>query len=249
MPPGDPNPCSKLTRREALVLGAAAGVTATVGVAPDALASTSVGGTGSGSGPAYLRRSGYVERVGERFLVGGHALTLVSVADVAGARADADLRGHDAAFSLTLTGPADVIPSALYEVHNDMLGPFPLFLGPIEEVRGTTQTYEAVIDRTIRVRTTGPAPASLIKDAAPAPSAPAHGGPDGEPAPVPSARDLEIVAARERVVLVARATRRRRARHAHNRQRRAHLNRMTFVRRQRKAARNIRRRWLVRHGV
>jgi hypothetical protein len=249
MPGCVPNPCSKLTRREAIALGAAAGVTATVGDAGVALGTTAVGGL-SGSGPEYLERSGYRERIGERFIAGGHALTLVTVDDVEGAQFDERLRGHEAAFSLHFSGPADALPSSLYEVSNDMLGPFPLFLGPVGPARGTQQDYNAVIDRSVRVRV-GSAPAGAgPQRQALAPPEPAKdsGRREDEPASEPTVRDLEIVEEREQAVRVARLRRRRRVRRARGRLRGAHANRMTFVRRQRKAARNIRRRWFARHA-
>ena len=56
-----------MTRREAIALGAAAGVAATVGDPRSVLAAGVVGGTG---GPEYLRRWGYADHVGSRFAVG-----------------------------------------------------------------------------------------------------------------------------------------------------------------------------------
>jgi hypothetical protein len=243
-----PNPCSKVTRREALALGAAVGVTATVGDAGVALATTTMGGL-TGSGPEYLQRSGYRERIGERFFAGGHALTLVSVDDVAGAQFNERLRGHEAAFSLRFSGPADALPSSLYEVSNDMLGPFPLFLGPDGPAHGTEQDYNAVIDRSVRVRIgSAPTGAGPQPQAVPQPEpAKDAGRRDDEPASEPTVRDLEIADERERAVQAERLRRRRRVRRARRRLRGAHANRMNFVRRQRKAARNIRRRWLARH--
>jgi hypothetical protein len=236
-----------MTRREAIALGAAAGVTATVGIPAGALATT-VGGAGA-SGPQYLRRSGYVDRVGEPFYVGRHVLTLESVGDVAGAAHREQLRGHEAAFVLTFDGVVDMLPSGLHEVSNDMLGPFPLFLGPVGAPDGLRQTYDAVIDHTVRVKLAPAADETLIVVAPPAPRPMPAGKDAGDaPAPEPTARDLEILEERERAVQVARAVRRRRVRRARRQMRSAYANRMNFVRRQRKARRTIRRRWLARHA-
>lgn len=245
-----------MTRREALALGAAAGVTATVGDPASVLASTTVGGTGA-SGPAYLRRSGYADCVGHRFTVGGEMLTLVAVEDVARAVDDADLRGHDAAFCLRFDGAADALPSALHEVRHDLLGPFPLFLGPTGATRGLKQEYTAVIDRTVRVTLPrGPEAELRPPAAAPPPSAaPDEPGRDEGPAAEkpsePTARDLEIVEEREAAARAPRIRRRRRTRRARHRLRRTHAERAAFVRKRRtaarKRARKIRAGWLRRH--
>jgi hypothetical protein len=246
-----------MTRREALALGAAAGVTATAGVPGAAFAGGVLGDTGAAA-PGYLRRSTYVERVGEWFIADGRILTLVAVEDVAGAAVDDDLKGREDAFSLVFNGVADALVSSLYQVHHEELGPFPLFLGPTGRVRELSQEYNAIVDRTVRVkRATALAPEAPRDPAGPV-ARPATGGARDEgpgPAPgppEPSARDLEIIEAREQALRAVRARRHRRARRAHSKLRRAHADRVTFLRdRRRKAkkrARKIRAGWLRRHG-
>lgn len=198
--------------------------------------------------------------------MGGHVLTLAAVEDVAGAEYDEALRGHQAAFSLRFTGPADALPSALHEVRHDVLGPFPLFVGPVGTAVGRTQQYHAVVDRTMRVRIAAapespslnpPPPADRPppkKEDAPEDDERVPGEVRGDAAPsAPTARDLEIVEERAVAHRDARVRRRRRTRRARHRLRRAHAERTSFLRKQRRTARKraakIRRGWLRRHGV
>ena len=240
-------PCWKITRREALALGAAAGVTAAAaGVPEGALASSApVGGTGS-EAPGFLRRSSYVDRIGEQFAVGGHVLTLVAVEDVAGAAQTERLRGDETTFSLDFDGPADLLPSALHELHHYELGPFPLFVGPSGPVRGSAQRYNAIVDRSVQV----PIGGSPIPQVAAPPEAPRVDG-DADSGELPP-REVEILDERVQAVQVRRELARRRARRARRRLRRIHADRVTFLRKQRrsarKRARSTRGRWLARHG-
>ena len=240
-------PCSHLTRREALALGAAAGVTAMTGVPGATLATAAAATIGGPGGPAYLRRESYSGRVGDTFLAGDHVLTLMDVADIAGAHHVAGLKGSDHAFTLRFSGVADLLPSAIHILEHEELGPFPLFISAIERPSGSRQTYEATVDRTVRIgsapQAAPPPPLDVTPEAPPAEDAP-------EPAP-PTARDLEIIAARRDA---ARAPARRKAlrsKRAHARLRRAHARRVRFKRKlalERKRLDRARRGWLRRHG-
>lgn len=179
--------------------------------------------------------------------MGGHVLVLVAVGDVAGAAGDDDLRGDETAFSLDFTGRADALPSALHELRHYDLGPFPLFLGPAGAASGLTQGYNAIVDRSVRVRTNAPAPAPT-QHAAPAVLAPAE---PQEDAAEPTPRDAEIIEERLQAVRAVHAGKRRRARRARHRLRRMHGDRVAFLRHRRRAARkrarNIRANWMRRH--
>jgi hypothetical protein len=142
-------PVSRLTRREALVLGAATAAAATAQVSSASAASPLVG---SGSeGPGYLRRSTYTPLVGEDFTVGPHVVRLTAVRDVLGAAADASLRGHEDAFALEFTGAAGAFTEDIHLVSHPLVGPFPLFVGPTGRVTRARQAYGATIDRSVRV--------------------------------------------------------------------------------------------------
>jgi hypothetical protein len=233
-------PCSKMTRREALALGAAAGVAASVGAPATALAAAS----GAGQGVTeHLRRSTYAELVGESFSVGGHAVTLVAVEDVLGAARQRSLRGHEDAFQLLFEGDADALGSQIHEFFHPLVGPFALFAGPVGAVRGLRQLYGATVDRTVRLRSAAAAaPASR-----PA-REPGRDEPDPEEAGEPSARDAEIVRAREAAAAAPLVRRRRAARRARRTLRRTAAERVRFKRKQRDRLRRTRRGWLRRHG-
>ena len=193
-----------MTRREALALGAAAGVTATVGSPGTALAAAV--GAAAASGPEYLRRSTYAALVGQHFYAAGHTLTLVSVEDVQGAKFDRDLAGHEHAFLLEFAGPADLLAPAIHELHHPVIGPFPLYIGPSGAVRGLEQDYVAVIDRSVRIGRHVPS------EAPPRQQQPESQRP--EDAPAPSEREQEILQERATAAVMPRAMRRRRARRA-----------------------------------
>ena len=193
-----------MTRREALALGAAAGVTATVGSPGTALAAAV--GAAAASGPEYLRRSTYAPLVGQPFLAGEHALTLLAVGDVQGAKSNRDLAGHEHAFLLEFDGPADVVESTIHQVHHPEMGPFPMYIGPSGPVRGLAQGYVAVIDRSVRLGRDVPSEAP--------PPQPETGPEPENDAPAPSERDQEILQERAMAAVMPRAMRRRRARRA-----------------------------------
>ena len=229
-----------MTRRQALLAGAAAGVTAST-VTPGGLVGAGVASasTAAGRPSLYLRRSLYAGRVGERFTAGGHVLTLTAVTDVLGALSDHSLKGHEDAFTLEFEGRADALPDDVYEVAHGQIGPFPLFLGPAGAVRGLAQTYCATVDRTVRIGDVPGAPdqaAPVVKSDADAP---------------PSPRDEAIIVERVVAAQTPRVLRRKAARRTHTKIRRAQANRVRFKRKQRlerKRLARVRGGWLSRHG-
>ncbi|HEX2087489.1 MAG TPA: hypothetical protein VHF89_17530 [Solirubrobacteraceae bacterium] len=237
-----------MTRRQALALGAGAGIAATVGVPGDALAAATAT-VFAGAGPEYLRRSTYVDLVGERFSAGGHALRLVAVEDVLGARFDQDLRGHESAFMLTLEGPADALAPAIHELHHPLVGPFALYVSPVGEARGGSQAYEVTVDRTVRLKDVPEEPDRLTPDPAPPREEPKGEARQDEPPPSePTERDREIVAERVDAARGIAERRRRRTRRARRKLRHTHARRIRFKRKQRTRVRTARRGWLKRHG-
>lgn len=88
------------------------------------------------------------------------ALRLTQVADLPIADQLAALRDHDGAFALRFVGPAG-LPQGAWSLQQADLGTFELFVVPIER-RGSTQTYEAIVDRTVRI-------AGVNEDPVPAP--------------------------------------------------------------------------------
>ncbi|ADB51024.1 DUF6916 family protein [Conexibacter woesei] len=103
--------------------------------------------------PLGLRRSSWVGladtgfelSAGERTL----RLTLRDVADLPIAEAIPELRGHDGAFALRFDGPAG-IGQGTRTVRHAQLGDVELFLVPVEQ-DGVVRSYEAIVDRTIRI--------------------------------------------------------------------------------------------------
>jgi hypothetical protein len=234
-----------LTRREALALGATAGVTAMTGI-PGATLAAAIAAPGADPSPEYLRRRAYERRVGQPFVAGDHVLTLTAVGDVAGAHGRPELAGSDIAFSLEFDGVADALPSAIHVLEHAELGPFPLFLGPFGQAAGLRQRYGATIDRSVRL---GPAPSSprptvdVTPDAKPREDAPA-------PAE-PTARDVAIIADRRDAVRAARRRKALRGRRAQAKLRDAYGRRARFKRKQALARKRLRRArggWLRRHG-
>jgi hypothetical protein len=150
-----------MTRRQALVTGATAGLVAMLG-GPSAAARAAGGGP-----PAWLRRAGYAPLVGDTFTVGGQPLKLTAVADLAGAAATPALRGHDGAFALTFTGPAGALDSGVHEFEHPALGRFTLFAGPVDRADGDRQDYEVTIDRSVAIPETSPEPGDPRPGAAP----------------------------------------------------------------------------------
>jgi len=78
------------------------------------------------------------------------AVTLAEVADLPIAAQIPALRGHDGAFAVRFTG-ADGIEQGRWTLHNDELGDVQLFVSPVEADTGGARSYEAIVDRTIRI--------------------------------------------------------------------------------------------------
>jgi hypothetical protein len=134
-----------LTRRSLLRTGALATAATFTGLRPWAAARAQ-------AAASHLRRSSYAGLRGARFAAGSVDLRLISVADVAGAGADAALAGSDDAFVLTFSGQLDsVLEAGTHTLRNARLGTFELFLSPVGLPR-RDQRYEAVIDRSVGTR-------------------------------------------------------------------------------------------------
>jgi hypothetical protein len=128
------------------------------------------------SAPAPLRRSSYTflsERTFEVDVEGiSHALELVAAEDLPVADTVPSLQGLDDAFALHFTGAADgAFAGGTREIVHPELGTFTLFLAPVEQ-HSDAQSYEAIIDRTVRI--------PGLND-------------DGSPAPVDPPRRRELV--------------------------------------------------------
>ena len=100
----------------------------------------------------HLVRSSYTGLSRRSFSVGSAELQLESISDVAGAALDASLAGSEDAFVLTFSGPlAQSLESGTHSLRHPDLGTFELFISPI--TRPSTECrYEAVIDRSVRAR-------------------------------------------------------------------------------------------------
>ncbi len=78
-------------------------------------------------------------------------LELVAAEDLPVAATVPSLRGLDDAFALEFTGDADgTFAQGPRQLVHPELGTFTLFLAPVEQPTGA-QTYEALIDRTVRI--------------------------------------------------------------------------------------------------
>src|SRR5258707_766272 len=141
-PPAAPPVSHALTRRQALQAGALAGLS-TMLAGPFAARATA-----AGTAP-YLRRSAYAGLVGEGFTIDGVSFVLASVSDLAGARRDPSLVGHEDAFVLEFDGPAGALDSGIHNFSQAALGNYSLFAGPVGEADGDSQGYEVVIDRSV----------------------------------------------------------------------------------------------------
>ena len=156
--PASPSPTTPaaITRRQALKLGAA--TTLAAGLVRV--------GTAAAGPPSYLVRSSYAGLTGRAFTVGGRSLVLASVADPSSARAaEGWTAGDDDVFALGFAGAVG-LGAQIHELHHPALGRFQLYVGPVGAPRGGEQSYEALIDRSVKVRGDKPAPA--VRDPAPA---------------------------------------------------------------------------------
>jgi hypothetical protein len=239
-----------MTRRQAVVLGAAAGIGA-ASAGPGGLLSAAVAGASGGTsgGATYLRRSAYTGRIGQQFAAGGEILVLTAVTDVLGAATDPDLAGHEDAFALEFAGRADALPGETYELFHPQLGPFSLFLSPVGAVAGLVQTYGITVDRSVRLKHVPGPPSPTTAPVASRPAAATHG--DDAPAPPLSPRDEEVVAAREAAAVAPARKRRKAALRTDARIRRTRANRVRFKRKKRLERKRLARSrggWLSRHG-
>jgi hypothetical protein len=150
-----------LTRRRLIGVGAAGAATLWLG-GFDRLASIAGASTTSSS----LRRSGYLSLSDLSFAVSvdgaTHTLELIGVGDLPIAATVPTLIGLDDAFALYFRGTAtDSFAGGTRVFQHPDLGEFSLFVSPVDQP-DTTQVYEAIIDRTVRVP-------GLDDDGAPAP--------------------------------------------------------------------------------
>ena len=107
------------------------------------------------------------------------ALRLLSVTDLAGARADRRLAGSQDAFALAFAGPlGQPLPTGTHTFRHPALGAFELFVSPVEAPHADRR-YEVVVDRSVGApRTVPQAPAAPVppaRAAAPAAAAPRRG--------------------------------------------------------------------------
>ena len=177
---------SGLTRRRLVQLGAGAGVALYLG-GYERL-SSAAGATGA---PAPLRRSSYTLLAERRFQVDvdgiPQLLQLVGAGDLPVAATVPTLQGLEDAFALEFAGDlGGAFAQGTRELSHPQLGTFSLFLAPIER-QTATQTYEAIIDRTVKI--------PGVND-------------DGSPKPVHPPRRQEVV---------VRNRRKRKGKHRHRR--------------------------------
>lgn len=102
--------------------------------------------------PPVLRRASWAALAGHDVqVVGGPVLQLTAVSDLARAASDASLRDLDEAFVLSFSGPANrPLDSEIHQLAHPELGTVSLFVTPVGQV-GSSQQYEAVVDRTVRI--------------------------------------------------------------------------------------------------
>lgn len=145
--PGSPAlaPGAAITRRQALKLGAATTLAATLGCT-----GTSVAGP-----PSYLVRASYAGLAGQRFTVGGRSLTLASITDASADWTEGWTAGDDDVFALRFEGP-EGLGAEIHEFHHAALGRFRLYAGAIEAPERGVQRYEVVVDRSLKVRADRP---------------------------------------------------------------------------------------------
>lgn len=148
-----------------------------------------------------VRRSTWTALVGQDVAAGGRSLRVVEVVDLPVATQIAELRGHDGAFVVRLSGA----PGLAAETHG-VSGPgglsADLFLAPTDAA-STPQIYEAVVDRTIRI-------AGINDEGAPEP-VPAPAVRTGAAAVPGGARTLVVRTPRLRAAKVHRRSARRAA--------------------------------------
>lgn len=140
----------RLDRRRLLQAGAAGAAGAAVLGAAGAPAGPFATGVAAAAplSPQLKRATWLALRDRALTLDGATPLTLTAVEDLPVAAEIAALRGHDGAFVLRFAGSAGIAPGT-HALRSDELGAVDLLLGPIGAVDGATQSYEAIVDRTI----------------------------------------------------------------------------------------------------
>ena len=150
MSPGERDEYGRLTRRDLLHAGAAAGVAAALSGAVPVLAAAASGP------PSHLRRSAYAGLEGTAFTTAGPdgaavTLRLSSVDDLVRAARERQLTGSDDAFALLFAGRPDRrLAAGTRTLQHPALGTFALFLTPVGRA-AEDQAYEVVVDRSFRI--------------------------------------------------------------------------------------------------
>jgi hypothetical protein len=143
-------PVPPITRRRLVQAGAAGAATVWLGGLTKL-----VPAAGASPLTSALKRSTYLSLADPGFKIsidGSNVpLQLAAVEDLAVAGAVPALRGSEAAFSVRFAGNGFApFRSGTRTLSHPEMGTFQLFVSPVE-ARGATQTYEAVVDRTIKV--------------------------------------------------------------------------------------------------
>jgi hypothetical protein len=167
MPATEPEKAAspELTRRRLVQVGAAGAATIWLGKVGEFT------GIAQAAGSDGLRRSSYLNLTGQDFKVsaGGrsYALQLISVDDLPIASEVPALRDSEDAFSLRFRGDGrSTFAQGIHELSHAQLGTAALFIAPIEKP-GSSQDYEVVVDRTVKIP-------GLDEKGAPAPVNPAQ---------------------------------------------------------------------------
>jgi hypothetical protein len=185
--PSDRQTIPPITRRRLVQAGAAGAATVWLGglsrFVPDAGASPLT---------ASLKRSTYLGLAdrGFKIAIDGSTvpLRLAGVEDLPVAASVPALQGSDAAFSVRFVGSGfSPFEGGTRTLSHPEIGTFQLFVSPVE-ARSATQTYEAVVDRTIRIP-------GINEEGAPEPVDPGKRGGGGASAKPAVAAGAKIVKA------------------------------------------------------
>lgn len=158
---------SALTRRRLVQMGAAGAATFWLGSRVEGLAQAATAGNG-------LKRSDYLALTDSGFTAsvdgGSRALRLTAVEDLPVATQVASLRDSEDAFTLLFSGDArGGFEQGTRQLSHPQLGKVDLFLVPVERRTNDDQTYEAIVDRTVKIP-------GLEDDGAPKPANPGQRG-------------------------------------------------------------------------
>jgi hypothetical protein len=137
---------SALTRRRLLRNGAAGTAAVYLASQWEILDSAAIGAP---LAPA-LRRSTWTALAGTTVRAAGQRLTVVEVTDLPIAATIPALQGHDGAFVVHFSGDRGLAAGTV-AVTGDRDLATELFLSPVDATAGSSQHYEAIIDRTIRI--------------------------------------------------------------------------------------------------